>query len=136
MEAQAIKENLKSALEEKNRLSKSKQDAERIAESTSDLLNQAYAEIAKKPELPVSLNVRKALTGNGLVVQFTNRSDKYLSVIARFENPTTRETETVRLDLTPMGTKEIGHLEGWAFSSSDVIHLQHNDYASISMAIQ
>ena len=71
-------------------------------------------QLAKKPEMPISISIRKAFTGDGLVAQFNNHSDRYLSAIVQFQNPTTNQQLKYRLDLNPNEIKEIGHLEGWA----------------------
>ncbi len=103
--------------------------------------NQAKEELlaeqrAAKPDMPVSVSIREALMGNGLVAQFTNNSNRYIAVVATFTNPTTNQSVTARIDISPNDTKEIGHLEGWAFSSGDQILLEHNDYRSSRITVQ
>lgn len=94
------------------------------------------AQLAAKPDMPVSVSIREALMGNGLVAQFTNNSNRYIAVVATFTNPTTNQSVTARIDISPNDTKEIGHLEGWAFSSGDQILLEHNDYRSSRITVQ
>ena len=85
-------------------------------------------EYESRPEMPIELNYRKALMGPGLVIVFKNTSTRHLSMAATFVNPTLKKEENYRLDLSPGIVKEIGHIEGWAFSSGDVIKLTHNEY--------
>lgn len=103
---------------------------------TKQELNEANQKLAKKPDLPVSVSIRQAMAGPGLVAQFTNQSTRFLSVIATFHNPTTNQEMSIRLDLAPNLKQEIGHLEGWTLSSGDLITVQHNDYATSKIEIQ
>ena len=84
--------------------------------------------IVEKPAMPIEVNYRKALLASGLVAEFKNDSTRNLSVVATFENPTLHQPKSFRIDLNPGSTKEVGHLEGWNFSSGDLITLEHNDY--------
>lgn len=103
--------------------------------------NQAKEELlaalrAAKPDMPIRVSTREALTGAGLVAQFMNNSNRYIAVVATFTNPTTNQSVTTRIDISPNDTKEIGHLEGWAFASGDQILLEHNDYRSSRITVQ
>lgn len=91
---------------------------------------------AAKPNMPIRVSTRDALTGSGLVAQFTNSSDRYIAVVATFTNPTTNQSLRARVDISPNDTKEIGHLEGWAFASGDEILLEHSDYRSSLITVQ
>lgn len=132
----STKENLVSAQAEKNQIVEEKKVADQLLEVTTEGLNQANTELAKKPDLPVSISYRQAMMGSGLVSQFTNNSDRFLSIVATFQNPTTNQHTILRLDLTPNVTKEIGHMEGWTFSSGDQITMQNNDYEPITMTVR
>jgi hypothetical protein len=82
----------------------------------------------KLPELPVSVKVRTAITGPGQVVLIQNTSDRHLTFLVKFENPTTKEAKTLRADVKPSQSTEIGHKEGWPASSGDSIKIENNDY--------
>ena len=94
------------------------------------------AQLTAKPDIPISVSIREALMGSGLVAQLTNNSDRYIAVVATFTNPTTNQSVTTRIDISPNDTKEIGHLEGWAFASGDQILLEHNDYRPSRITVQ
>ena len=103
--------------------------------------NQAKEELlaeqrVAKPDMPISVSMREALIGDGLVAQFTNNSNRFIAVVATFTNPTTNQHLTARLDISPNSTKEIGHLEGWTFVSGDQILLEHNDYKPSNVTVQ
>lgn len=89
-----------------------------------------------KPAMPIEVKYRKALLADGLVGIFKNTSNRQLAVVATFTNPTLKITKSFRLDLSPGGTKEIGHMEGWNFESGDTITLTHNDYATMKVRFQ
>ena len=89
-----------------------------------------------KPNIPVRISIREALTGDGLVAQFSNNSNRFIAIAATFTNPTTNESLTTRIDISPNDTKEIGHIEGWIFESGDEILLEHSDYKSSLTTIE
>ena len=92
--------------------------------------NKAKNNTVEKPALPIEVGYRKALLARGLVATFKNDSNRNLSILATFENPTMHQKKSFRLDLAPGGSSEFGHLEGWNFESGDLITLEHNDYSS------
>ena len=100
-------------------------------DSASKVVNMITQQIDNRPTMPVDVKFRPALLGSSMVVQLGNESDRYLSVVAKFSNPTTDQKLAARVDLAPHQTKEIGHLEGWAFESGDHITIEHNDYKSL-----
>lgn len=95
----------------------------------------APQQVAIKPALPVFVAYRQALMGNGLVAQFTNQSNRFLAIVVTATNPSLHQKQVFRLDIPPNETKEIGHLEGWAFSSGDTILVSHFDYAPSKIII-
>jgi hypothetical protein len=87
--------------------------------------------VVQKPAMPIEVNYRKAMLANGLVAIFKNDSNRNLSVLATFENPTLHQKKSFRVDLNPGASKEVGHFEGWNFESGDMITLEHNDYSTL-----
>jgi hypothetical protein len=82
-----------------------------------------------KPPLPILVQYRRAVLNPSLVADFSNQSNRDLLILATFENPTLNEMKKWEISLAPNATREIGHLEGWAFHSGDKITLHHADYA-------
>ncbi len=115
---------------------------ELLARTTEQLTNamkeldQAKTVIATKPDLPIAVGFRQAMMGPGLVARFANKSDRHLSIVARFNNPTTGDSKAFRLDLAPNVMSDFGHMEGWTFASGDTITLEHNDYSPISVNVR
>jgi len=81
-----------------------------------------------KPALPVQCQYRRKLLANGYAEIFTNKSNKFLSVLATFRNPTFHSTKSFRLDLSPNVPVQFGHLQGWDFTSGDQITLVNDGY--------
>ncbi len=80
------------------------------------------------PQMPIEVKYRPALLGPGLVVAINNTSDRHLSILATFKNPSVNQEKSFRVDVPPRGKTELGHREGWTFASGDQIELSHNDY--------
>ncbi len=97
-------------------------------ENVREKYERTTKEYEARPEMPVDLNYRSALMGPGLVIVMKNTSARHLSVVATFLNPTLNKEESYRIDISPRSVKEIGHAEGWAFFSGDVIKIIHNEY--------
>ncbi|MDX1914190.1 MAG: hypothetical protein SFU55_01295 [Methylophilus sp.] len=135
-ELSSTKKSLAVAQTEKTQIAEQKKIADKLLEVATEGLSQATAQLAKKPELPINVSYRQALMGDGLVAQFTNNSDRFLSIVATFLNPTTNQHMTTRLDLAPRAIKEVGHLEGWTFSSGDQLTIKNNDYEPTYMTIR
>lgn len=89
----------------------------------------------KKPDLPVNITYRKSAVGEGYVVQFFNKSNKYIAFLVNFENKTLNKKKTDYIELSPGEIKEIGWMEGWKFISGEKIRLSHEDYKAITYKI-
>lgn len=89
-----------------------------------------------KPDIPIQLSHRESALGQGYVMQFHNKCDKYLRVAVDFQDAATgRSTGIKMLDLPPSLTTEIGWAEGHKFASGDVITVTHNDYRDLRYQI-
>jgi hypothetical protein len=101
-------------------------DAEKArAEATAAALD---AEKARLPSVPVRVEFRKAALNNTLVGVFINTSSKHLHVVVAMRNTTTGRVSRMELQLAPGGRSEIGHLEGWGFSSGDEVAIVSAGY--------
>jgi hypothetical protein len=100
-------------------------------ERTKSELEQARAEIArllppaeKARLMPVSITFRQASAGAGYVLQIHNKSGKRMPLKITMTNPTFNKTKTfdavADAGALPL---EIGHLEGWTFTSGDSVEV-------------
>lgn len=101
--------------------------------NSEDSVNAALSRIKNLPKLPIDVGYRKALMGAGLVGQFRNNSNRFLAVIVSVYNPSINQRKKFRLDISPNEMKEIGHMEGWTFSSGDIITVSHDEYQTAEL---
>ena len=99
-----------------------------LKESARKEYEQTKAEYDALPEMPVDVTYRSSLLNSGLVAIFNNKSNRQLSLLVTVSNPTLGNESTFQLDLAPQAVREVGHMEGWAFASGDLIKIVHNDY--------
>jgi uncharacterized protein YlxW (UPF0749 family) len=118
-----------------NRLVQDRNNLVTQLNQTQQELVQTQQKLTDKSRVPFSVTYRNALTGPGYVLVMTNRSDKALTVIATFENPTLNKKKSISILLRSGQAQEIGYAEGWAFSSGDQITLTNADYAPLSVHI-
>lgn len=81
-----------------------------------------------KPDMPVAVKFRPALTGPGLVLMVENTSNRHLAILGTLTNPSLNNTRNFRFDIAPKGRAEAGYREGWPVASGDQISLTHDDY--------
>lgn len=81
-----------------------------------------------KPEMPVSISYRESYLNLGYVMQFTNMSEKHLRLLVKVENPTTGQAYSRYVDLSPEGSANVGWLQGWKFTSGDMVVAYHAGY--------
>jgi hypothetical protein len=81
-----------------------------------------------KPDMPVAVKFRSAITGPGLVLSVENTSTRHLSIVATLKNPSVNDSRNFRMDIAPEAKAETGYREGWRLASGDLISLSHDDY--------
>jgi hypothetical protein len=80
------------------------------------------------PDMPLKVTYRKAVMGEGYVIQFHNISEDLLPIRVTFENPPTKTSKEFRLNIPAFKTKEFGHLEGWTALLGDKITVENANY--------
>jgi hypothetical protein len=142
--------------EGKRRLSKeveSRQQVERYLVETRNLLTSSQREIEQlkaqlaykdsdyqtamsaKPALPVVVDFRASLLGQGLVAVIDNTSDRYLTLVLTVRNPTLSTGKRFTLELNPRSSTDFGHLEGWAFESGDEVGLFNDEFGALKLTV-
>jgi hypothetical protein len=106
-------------------------------EATQARLEEVQTQLAdvSKPDLPVTVSFRNALSGSGLVGVFKNNSLSPLEIAAVFSSPTTGGKRAANLVIPANGVKEIGHVEGWPFAAGQHIHLVNDRYRAVEYDI-
>jgi len=82
------------------------------------------------PQLPIEVEFRGALLGNGLVLRVKNTSNEIITTLVSLKNPTMQQESSYRLDIPAHGFSEIGHLEGWVLAHGDIIKIYNEAYKS------
>jgi hypothetical protein len=112
-------------------LTKAQQEIARLKEE----LAKAEPSVKKARELPLNVGRRKAVTGNGYVLEIRNASTKILPVKVTLISPTFSKTNTFDLVLDPAKitgpVKEIGHLEGWSGAPGDLVEIASDGFDPI-----
>lgn len=111
-----------------------------IPEGASGIQVQEFiASLApEKQQIPIEVTFRNSALGNGLVTIYANRSYQPLILYVTVSN-SRAAPKTFRVDLPPGGTRELGHLEGWAFNYGDQITVimpgHENEYVPLNTHI-
>ncbi len=93
---------------------------------------QLKAQLAKKPELPVTMSLRKAMMGPGFVAVFNTTVKSPVSVLAKIRSAALGTTKQFELHLNPSAPTELGHMEGAVIENGDVITLENNNYSTVT----
>ncbi len=91
---------------------------------------QLKAQLAKKPELPVTMSLRKAMMGPGYVAVFNTTVKSPISVLAKLRSASLGTTKQFELHLNPNAATELGHVEGAVIENGDTITLENNNYST------
>jgi hypothetical protein len=93
------------------------------------------AALAKKPKLPVTLALRKAMMGPGFVAVFSTTVKSSVPVLATIRSSALGTTKQFELHLNPSVATELGHLEGATIETGDVITLENQNYSPVSFTV-
>ena len=94
------------------------------------------AEISKKPALPVTLSLRKAMMGPGYVAVFSTTVKAPVSVLATLKSAALGTSKQFELHLNPSVATELGHLEGATIEAGDTITLENANYQAAVFTVK
>jgi len=83
----------------------------------------------RKQKLPVTVEFRQSLLGEGVVAVVKNDTSTQMKVLITGSNRTTKQRKTWAVLLRPHGCKEIGWVQGWAFVQGETIIIEHEGYS-------
>jgi len=83
--------------------------------------------LLKLKALPLTVTTRKALAGAGKVLQVQNRGGDGLRLTIVLHNAQ-NQTSSTEAGIDPNQTREIGHMEGWAFVTGDEVAIASPGY--------
>jgi hypothetical protein len=90
---------------------------------------KAQLQLANQPEIPMSIEFRKASLYSGNVAMLTNTSNQTIAVTVNVSR-TSSQNRSFDLTLDPKVKKEIGEREGWAFISGDTVLVKQEGHKS------
>ena len=133
VEAQQLAERY--VVETRNQLTESLREIEQLKAQLAYKETDYQAAVKAKPALPVVVNFRSSMLGQGLVAVIENSSDRYLTVVLSVRNPTLSTTKRFKLDLEPRSGTDFGHLEGWQFASGDELSLFSDEFGALKLSV-
>lgn len=122
-------------IETRNQLFASQREIEQLRQQLALRESDYQATISAKPAMPVVVNFRESMLGQGLVAVIRNQSDRHLTVMLSLRNSTLSSVKRFRLDLGPRSSTDFGHLEGWQFASGDEFSLYNDDFAVLKLTV-
>ncbi|MFH1067543.1 MAG: hypothetical protein V1746_06545 [bacterium] len=101
-------------------------------EKTRHEITQLQPLAEKARLLPITVSFRKAQLGHGQVLRISSELKKELPLKIKVTSPTFNKTEVFEKIVSGISPLEIGHLQGWAFSSGDLIEISSADFDPIT----
>ncbi len=121
--------------ESRARLADVQREAQRLNQVLSSRAVDPAQYDAGKPEMPVSLRFRKSFWGKGLVAEFKNSSEHYLTLVLSVRNPTLATAKRFEIQIKGGGDLDFGHDDGWQFASGDEVGVYHSNYQSLKIIV-
>lgn len=97
--------------------------------------SQLQAKVDEKPQLPVTVSFRKAMTGPGNVVILNTTVKTNVPVLITLHSAALGTSKTFERHLDPSHTTELGHLEGAVIENGDTITIENQNYSSITFTV-
>lgn len=85
---------------------------------------------APEPQVPISVTFRKSWVGEGLVAVLKNETSSHIKILVKLSNATTKQNRECAVVLGPLGSKEIGWLQGWTCVPGESLTIQLDGYAT------
>ena len=122
-------------IETRNLLTNSLREIEQLKAQLAWKESDYQAAVSAKPALPVVVDFRSSLLGQGLVAVINNTSDRYLTLVLVVRNPTLSTVKRFTLELNPKSSTDFGHLEGWQFASGDEVGLFNDEFGALKLTV-
>ena len=97
---------------------------------------QLRARLERKPEIPLTMSVRKALTGPGYVAVFNTTTKSPVSAIATLNSKSLGTTKRFELHVNPTVASELGHLEGAVIEEGDTITVENQSHSPLTFTVK
>lgn len=97
--------------------------------------SQLQAKVDEKPELPVTVSFRKAMTGPGNVAVLNTTVKSTVPVLITLHSAALGTSKTFERHLDPSHTTELGHLEGAVIENGDTITIENQNYSPVTFNV-
>ena len=97
--------------------------------------SQLQAKVDEKPELPVTVSFRKAMTGPGNVAVLNTTVKSNVPVLITLHSAALGTSKTFERHLDPSHTTELGHLEGAVIENGDTITIENQNYSPVTFTV-
>jgi hypothetical protein len=134
-EAETRQQTERYLIETRNQLTESLREIEQLKAQMAYKETDYQAAISSKPALPVIVNFRSSMLGQGLVAVIENTGDRFLTVVLSVRNPTLSIAKRYTLELDPRADTDFGHLEGWQFTSGDELALYNEEFGALRLTV-
>ena len=94
----------------------------------SERLASAEQQLARKPQMPVSVSLRKALLGGGYVAVFVTTVKQDFPILVTVKSKALGTSQQFRVNLPATGTAELGRAEGASIEPADELLLENQNY--------
>jgi hypothetical protein len=98
-------------------------------------LQSIKPDVQKTRTIPVEIKIRKAFTGDSLVLIFRNTNDKALKLNVRCTTAAYTTSKQFKIDVVPGRLMEIGSLQGWPAASGDKLEITCDGYDNSTFTI-
>lgn len=115
---------------------KSKLDAAqtRIAQLEQEV-GQLRAQLARKPDLPITLGFRKALLGSGLVAVVETVEKKPLTILVTLDSAALGTKKSKEMRLNPTGINELSYSDGLTIEPGDTLTFENSNFTAVSFKV-
>ena len=80
------------------------------------------------PPIPITVQFRPAVLGQGLVLMFENKSGNAMTFVATLDRPATGVSKKWELYTGPNGNANISYRDGWIGQHGDRVTLENRNY--------
>lgn len=112
-----------------------KQNGELRAQVVSAVegLTAAKERLARKPAMPVTVSLRRALLGSAYVAVFATTVKEDFPVLVTVKSTALGTSKQFRVQLNASGTSELGSIEGAAIDIDDEMLIENNKFEPASL---
>lgn len=89
--------------------------------------------LTKKPAMPVTVNLRKALLGSGYVAVFSTTIKQDFPVLVTVKSKSLGTSQQFRVNLTASGSTDLGSFQGASIEPTDELVIENQNYETATV---